>query len=171
MNNNTKLMDYIKKIIKEKIKKEIKDNIDDILFEEFKQKYEKLNSEYEKHVQILDNMKNKPMDNNRTEFFKVWSERTNDLFKEKEKLDNEIINRVTKLKLFKTSFFIKFLEKIKYIIKNFLSKKNHDDILERNEVKTKIDVAKDDFNIKDEVNLSIDSKSFETLSQKSLINL
>lgn len=69
----------------------------------------------------------------------------------------------------KVLIFRKILDKIKYIFKIFLSKKTMMIYLERNEVKTKIDVAKDDFN-KCEVNSSIDSKSFEALSQKSLIN-
>lgn len=159
-NNSNELINYIEEVTKEKLRKKIKSDINIIVFEDINKEYEKLNDEMKKFNQwIIDNAPDTPSQfritkpiQNRLHFFKMLDERSNYLTKQKETLNAKIINRVIEMKLCKESIFIKYIKKIKFIIKKIFNKKKNDILTNNNnEIKTGIDVLKYNFS-KDEIN-------------------
>lgn len=175
-NSSNQLINYIEKLTKEKLRKKIKNDINIIIFEDINKEFEKLNDENKKFNQwIINNAPDTPCQfritkpiQNRLHFFKILDERTSYLTKQKEKLNTKIINRVIKMKLCKENIFIKFIKKIKFIIKKIFNKKKNDILVSNNnEIKTGIDVLKYKFN-KDEINTTSFKNQSLTINKLNL---
>lgn len=152
--NANELINYIEKIIKKKLRKKIKNDIDVSVFTDVSKEYEELNYEYKKYFKWVEKCQYSHPDNRSQSFSEQLFEKCNYLIKRREALDNKIIYIVTTQKLFKKNLFIKCLEKLKLIIKNFFDTKKNDILINNNskeENKTEIDILKCNFN-KNEIN-------------------